>query len=291
MTDTSPLVLMTDWVTPLPAVELVAHALEQGYDGIEAWWPAEPAAQRMLRAAVENAGVELSLLVGSAQPEPATHIAEIERQLRDVAASGLAPLHVTLHAGRDHWDDADHDRLAGTIVDNRQITGLDVLVEMHRSRMLYAAHAARRILQRHRDLRVTFDVSHWLVVAESMLEDQSASVELAIERADHVHARIGHPQGPQVNDPEAEEWREVVDQHLQWWDKIVRRLRSEGRPVTFLAEFGPVDYAPSAPGTRQPIRDPEASNQWMQHVLRERYRTGGPGIMTGIPLDQSSTRR
>jgi hypothetical protein len=271
MTNLSPLVLMSDWVTPLPAPQLVASAREQGYDGVEAWWPAEEDAQRQLGAAVAAEEAQVSLLAGSAHPDPALHIVEIEQQLRAIAASGLNPLHVTLHAGRDHWSDADHNRLAEMIVASGRDTGLDVLVELHRSRILYAAHAARRILERHPELRVTFDVSHWLVVAESMLEDQTAAVELAIDRAHHVHARIGHPQGPQVNDPEAEEWREVVDRHLRWWDAIVARLRSEGRPVTFLAEFGPVDYAPSEPGTRRPLRDPESSNRWMMRVLRERY--------------------
>jgi hypothetical protein len=262
---------MTDWVAPVPADDLVARAVVQGYDGAEVWWPLDPEPQRRLAAAVASAGVGLSLLVGSAHPDQATHISEIERQLHDIAQSGLSPLHVTLHAGRDHWSDADHDRLAERIVESRSSTGLDILVELHRSRMLYAAHAARRILERHPDLRVTFDISHWLVVAESMLEDQSDAVELAISRSDHIHARIGHPQAPQVNDPEAAEWRDVVEQHLQWWDRIVHRLRIEGRPVTFLAEFGPVDYAPSEPGSRRPLRDPESSNLWMRRVLRDRY--------------------
>ncbi|WP_334152766.1 sugar phosphate isomerase/epimerase family protein [Microbacterium sp.] len=269
----APLVLMTDWVAAAPVGDLVARAVEQGYDGVEVWWPRDPELQRRLGGVVASTGAALSLLVGSAHPDPATHIAEIERQLHDVSRSGCTPLHVTLHAGRDHWSDADHDRLAERIVESRSTTGLDILVELHRSRMLYAAHAARRILERHPDLRVTFDVSHWLVVAESMLEDQSDAIELAIARSDHVHARIGHPQGPQVNDPEAAEWCEVVEQHLRWWDRIVHRLRSEGRPVTFLAEFGPIDYAPSEPGSRRPLRDPESSNRWMQRVLRDRYRS------------------
>lgn len=222
MTPGAPLVLMTDWVNALPPAALVSRALDQGYDGIEAWWPAEPESQRELSAAVADTGAALSLLA--------------ERML-----------------------------------ESRSRTGLDVLLELHRSRMLYSAHASQRILERHPDLRVTFDVSHWLVVAESMLADQRPAVDLAIERADHIHARIGHPQGPQVNDPEAEEWTAVVDQHLRWWDDIVGRLRSEGRAVTFLAEFGPVDYAPSTPGTRLPLRDPESSNLWMMRLLRERY--------------------
>ncbi|WP_435748399.1 sugar phosphate isomerase/epimerase family protein [Microbacterium sp. PMB16] len=272
MTHRAPIVLMTDWVAPLPPAELFASAREQGYDGVEMWWPADPARQRDLRAVVERSDARVSLLATSGHSDPRTHIAELQRTLREISESGISPLHVTLHAGRDHWDDGDHDRLADAIRATRADTALDVLVELHRARMLFAAHAARRILERHPDLRVTFDISHWLVVAESMLDDQTSAVDLAIDRADHIHARIGHPQGPQVNDPEAPEWREVVGRHLQWWDRIVERLRNEGRPVTFLAEFGPVDYAPSEAGSRVPLRDPASSNRWMLRTLRERYR-------------------
>lgn len=35
--------------------------------------------------------------------------------------------------------------------------------------------------------------AHWVAVAESFLEDQSEAVKLAIERADHIHARVGYP--------------------------------------------------------------------------------------------------
>lgn len=271
MTSPAPIILMTDWGTELPPGALIDAALDQGYDGVEAWWPDTVDRQRELRAAAESTGARLSLLIGSHSPLPTAHVAELHRKTQEVADSGLDPLHITLHAGRDHWPDPDQDRLVEWIRGARASTDLDILVEMHRSRMLFAAHAAQRIFDRHPDLRVTFDISHWLVVAESMLADQQDAAATAIARADHVHARIGHPQGPQVNDPEAPEWAPIVEQHLTWWDSIVARRRSEERPVTFLAEFGPVDYAPSHPGTRVPLRDPAESNLWMQQMLRERY--------------------
>ncbi len=56
------------------------------------------------------------------------------------------------------------------------------------------------------ELRITFDVSHWCNVHESLLEDQPETVDMTLQRVDHIHARIGHPEGPQVNDPRAPEW-------------------------------------------------------------------------------------
>lgn len=272
----APLVLMTDWGETLSPGDLVDAALAQGYDGVEAWWPGDPLDRDELTAAAKRSGAVLSLLVGSADPQPESHVRDLDDQVESIVHSGIDPVHVTLHAGRDHWDDRDQDLVAAWVCAARSSTGLDILVEMHRARILYAAHHSRRVLARHPGLRVTFDVSHWLAVAESMLADQPDAIDQAIDRADHIHARIGHPQGPQVNDPQSHEWAPVVEQHLLWWDRIVERLRREGKPVTFLAEFGPPDYAPSEPGTRRPLRDQKVSNLWMQRTIRSRYGSERP---------------
>ena len=46
------------------------------------------------------------------------------------------------------------------------------------------------------ELRITFDVSHWCNVSESLLQDQQETVDMALQRVDHIHARIGHPGRP-----------------------------------------------------------------------------------------------
>jgi hypothetical protein len=68
-------------------------------------------------------------------------------------------------------------------------------------------------------MKITFDASHWVCVAESYLDDQAAAMELAIERADHVHARVGYPEGPQVPNPRVAEWEQALQKHLYWWIK------------------------------------------------------------------------
>ena len=121
------------------------------------------------------------------------------------------------------------------------------------------------------ELKLTFDLSHWCSVSESYLEDQEETVNLAIERAAHIHARIGHPEGPQVNDPRVPEWETAVDTHFGWWDKIVERKKREGVRITFLTEFGPPDYMPTLPGTRQPLANQWEINVYMMRLIRERY--------------------
>lgn len=41
--------------------------------------------------------------------------------------------------------------------------------------------------------------------------------------------------------------------------------------MTFLTEFGPVDYMPALPYTRQPVADQWAINVYMMEILRKRY--------------------
>jgi hypothetical protein len=96
-------------------------------------------------------------------------------------------------------------------------------------------------------------------------------MQLALERTEHIHARIGHPEGPQVNDPRAPEWETALNTHLAWWDKVVERKSKEGGIISFLTEFGPPDYMPTSPFNRKPMADQWEINVYMLHLLRKRY--------------------
>jgi hypothetical protein len=104
-----------------------------------------------------------------------------------------------------------------------------------------------------------------------MLDDQKETIALALSRTDHIHARIGHPEGPQVNDPRAPEWKFAVDAHFAWWDKVVEQKKKEGKRMTILTEFGPPDYMPTMAYTRQPLADQWQINKYMMETLRKRY--------------------
>ena len=115
------------------------------------------------------------------------------------------------------------------------------------------------------------DISHWCNVHESLLEDQTETVAMALERVEHLHARIGHQEGPQVNDPRAPEWENAVKAHLAWWDKVLERKMQAGETMTILTEFGPPNYLPTLPYTQQPVADQWAINVYIMQMLRKRY--------------------
>jgi hypothetical protein len=123
------------------------------------------------------------------------------------------------------------------------------------------------------DLKLAADFSHWCCVHESLLEDQEPALASAIQRSFHLHARVGHPEGPQVSDPRAPEWQPAVEAHLAWWQRIVDHRRRDGAELlTVCPEFGPPDYMPTLPYTRQPVADLWELNCHMKRLLESRLR-------------------
>jgi len=150
--------------------------------------------------------------------------------------------------------------------------GIPVWHETHRSRLFYSAPVTRQYLERNKDFYLNCDLSHWCAVHETMLEDQEETMKLVLSRTSHIHCRIGHPEGPQVNDPRAPEWKAVVDRHFYWWDEIIKaKLKRGEKTITILTEFGPPTYMPTLPYTRQPVADQWEVNVHMMKMLKDRY--------------------
>ncbi|HEX4850525.1 MAG TPA: sugar phosphate isomerase/epimerase, partial [Puia sp.] len=183
------------------------------------------------------------------------------------------PLYINCHSGRDYFSYDQNKTFIDHTVELSKKTGITICHETHRSRMLFAAPVGRNFIEKNPDLRVTFDVSHWCNVSESLLQDQSETIDLTLPRVDHIHARIGHPEGPQVNDPRAPEWESALQAHFAWWDRVVEFKKKDGKRLTILTEFGPPDYMPTLPYTREPLADQWAINVHMMQLLRKRYQS------------------
>ena len=128
------------------------------------------------------------------------------------------------------------------------------------------------LLRRFPELHLTADFSHFVNVSERLLDDQADNLALCIARARHVHGRVGHEQGPQVNDPRAPEWHTHLALHEAWWDGIVRtRQRAGAATFTFNPEFGPPAYMMTLPHTQQPVTDLWDVCLWMANRFKQRY--------------------
>ena len=243
-----------------------------GYDGIEIWWPMEKGAQDELFSILKKYDLEVGFLCAGHQSNYKENLQSF-KQMTEAAATNTIqkPLYINCHSGKDFFSFEEGKTFIDHTIQLTKTSGVPIYHETHRSRLLFAAPVARQYMQKIPELRITFDVSHWCNVSESLLQDQQETLSLAIERADHIHARIGHAEGPQVNDPRAPEWEAAVKAHLAWWDEIVTRKKKAGERLTILTEFGPADYMPTMPYTRQPLADQWGINVYMMNLLRKRY--------------------
>jgi len=265
-------IMATDWGFNGTLDEYCAKAKAAGYDGIEIWWTPDAQKRAEIFTAVQRHGLDIGFLCGGYQSTAKEHL-DYFKQMVDGAAHNTRqrPLYINCHSGRDYFSFEENRAFIDYTLLVSQQTGIRILHETHRSRMLFAAPVARHFIEAVPGLRLTFDVSHWCNVSESLLADQPATLALALERVDHIHARIGHPEGPQVNDPRAPEWENAVAAHFAWWDKVVETKRQKGEVMTILTEFGPPDYMPTLPYTREPLADQWAINVYMMQTLRKRY--------------------
>ena len=267
-------ILATNWGFHGTTDEYLLKVKTEGYDGIEIWWPMEKASQDELFAGLKKYKLEVGFLCAGSQSNWQEHLS-LFREMTTAAATNTLqrPLYINCHSGRDYFSFEQNKAFIDHTIQLSQKTGIIICHETHRSRILYSAPVARQFIEKIPELRMTFDVSHWCNVHESLLQDQQETVNMALERVDHIHARIGHPESPQVNDPRAPEWDDAVKAHLAWWDKIVERKRKRNERLTILTEFGPPDYMPTIPYTRQPLADQWAINVHVLNLLRKRYTT------------------
>ncbi len=263
------LIFATNWGFTGSWDEFASKIKQAGYDGAELWWPTDEKNRTELFEALTKYKLQVGFLVGSGEKDFQKHLAQFQQNLS--AAAKAKPVYINCHSGKDFFSFEQSKQFMDYTEKINKETGIPIYHETHRGRILFAATIARQFIEKVPSLRLTLDISHWCNVHESYLSDQEETVDLALNRTDHIHARIGHPEGPQVSDPRAPEWSDAVKAHFSWWDKVVETKRKEGKRITFLTEFGPPDYMPTLPYTKQAVANQWDINVHMMEVLRKRY--------------------
>ena len=255
----------------LPFEIFLKKVCDEGYRGVEMSLPEETDKKTRIRDAIREAGLQfIAQHWETIDRDFEVHKNNYEKRLRNLCES--RPVFVNAQTGKDYFSfeqNAELIRMAGKISGEY---GIKIIHETHRGKFSFAAHVTREYLERIPGLRLTLDISHWYNVAESTLEDQEETIRMAIGRTDHIHARIGYNEGPQVNDPAAPEWEEFMNRHLKWWDEVIKSHKDAGeKTFTITTEFGPAPYMPAAPFTRKPLADQWTVNLFMKHLLEKRY--------------------
>jgi sugar phosphate isomerase/epimerase len=248
-------------------------AKDAGYDGVETSLPFDDNDATLILKSLDKFNLKLiAVQWDTGTPDFQKHINEYEIRLRSVAA--LSPIFITSHTGKDFFSFEQNEQLLNLAQEISDDTGVKIIHETHRGKFSFAAHITKTYLQKMPRLRLTLDISHWFTVAESYLADQQEAVDLALNRTDHIHARVGYLNGPQVSDPRSHEWSDVVERHLLLWSKVIDIKRDSGAAqFTFTPEFGPVPYMQLQPFKNMPLADQWDINEYMLHLLKDTYKS------------------
>ncbi len=239
-----------------------------GYDGVEMSLPYEPKEKEGILKLLNHNDLQLvAQHFETSTGDFDTHRKEYRQRLENLVSA--EPLFINSQTGKDYFSFDQNAELIGIAEETARKSGVRIIHETHRGKFSFAAHVTARYLREIPTLRLTLDLSHWCNVAESYLDDQAEAVNLAISRAEHIHARVGFPEGPQISDPRVPEWQEALSIHQGWWQKVIEREEITKRQIfTVTPEFGPYPYMPVLPFTRQPVTDQWEVNLYMMNYLK-----------------------
>ena len=257
--------------------QFLTEVKQAGYGGIE-WFPlGEARNDHLVLDLLEQLDLTFSIVMAVASPYRTFehYILDLKKDLLDMANVGSEakrPLFISAQTGREFFRSDQILQCLRVCSAIEKETGIPVLQETHRNKWSYGAHTVSPILQKVPDLKLTLDVSHWFCVSESYLEDQQDAINLAVTRAQHIHARVGHIEGAQVFDPALPEYAEALDAHLKIWDAWIAYQRSLGKDtVTITPEFGPQPYLTRAGRKIDLQKEQWRLNLWMKSLLEDRY--------------------
>jgi sugar phosphate isomerase/epimerase len=259
----------------IPWPQFLTEIKTAGFDGVEVYPLQTKADQPTMLSLLADNGLEFSLLHAEMVEgkDFEKYKQALERNLYElVNYQTIKPQFITSQTGREYYT---QDQMAQcfTICDRiSKESGIQIIQETHRNKWSYAAHIVKDYLEKFPSLQLALDISHWFCVSESYLEDQQEAIDLAIKHTVHLHARVGHTQGPQVTDPRAKENKDALVHHLQCWDKWIAYLRiTNMSKCTITPEFGPYPYMSYQTHTLTPIASQWEINCFMKDLLKNRY--------------------
>lgn len=259
-----------EWGNSLPFEVFCQNVKQAGYHGVEMALPLKEKEKWETLEVLKAHELELiGQYFQSFESDLKTHAENYEKYLTHLIEA--QPVLINCQTGKDYFTFEQNKFLFDLAVRLSRESGIPITHETHRGKCLFAAPVTQTYLSGLPDIRICLDISHWCNVHESLLADQEDAVSLAISRTDHIHSRVGHAEGPQVNDPRAPVWSEALEAHLGWWDRVVDFHKKKDTDLTVTTEFGPFPYMPVLPYTQMPIANQWEINVYMMNLLKNRY--------------------
>jgi len=213
------------------------------------------------------------------------HLASVSNEI-DLALHAK-PCLVNCHAGVDAWDHETQVKFLLGAIEIAKKKGVDITFETHRQRIFCNPFQTRSLLNDERlkgnaDLKLTADLSHWVVSCERQLHTPSCMItrdpwwqdllELVAAHTVLIHCRVGHPQGPQVPDVTDKAYKQDVQAHLDMWGEIWNVQRDKGMKESICeVEHGPPPYLQTLPHTCAPVVDLWKSNNDVAKLVKAEF--------------------
>jgi sugar phosphate isomerase/epimerase len=260
----------------LSAKEFLSNVLQNGYDGVEINFPDDElfivefnAELERIRNTINPNFIFIAQQVLPNKKETINeYIARITQRLEFLIQ--LKPNYINSHTGKDFYDFSDNCKIIEICNQLTRVSGIPIWHEIHRGRFSFHLKTLVSYLDIFPKINLIADFSHFCVVSESNLHDQSDLLSKIYPNIKHIHARIGFEQSPQVNNPFAPEWKNYLEQYLGWWKEIIEIQKTKKSTIcTITPEFGPFPYMPQEPFTKKPLADQWEINLQMKNYLQE----------------------
>lgn len=255
------------------AKEFLTNVVANGYEGVEINFPddANFIAEFIdelenIRNTINSDFIFIAQQVLSNKKETVSeYIERITTRLEFLIT--LKPNYINSHTGKDFFEFIDNCKIIEITEPISRNSGIPIWHEIHRGRFSFHLKTLLKYLELFPKLKLIADFSHFSVVSESNLEDQQDLLTKIYPNIEHIHARIGFEQGPQVNNPFAPEWKNYLNQYSTWWKEVIEIQKKRNcTQITITPEFGPFPYMPQEPFTKQPL-----SNQWEVNLQMKNY--------------------
>jgi sugar phosphate isomerase/epimerase len=161
--------------------------------------------------------------------------------------------------------------VATLVTQSRQIAndaGLCYFVETHRGNFTETIPQTLALIDAVPDIRITADLSHFVVVGEFYgWDDERAHERMApiLERVAHIHGRVSNGEQVQVDCGDGNTpWARFF---VKLWTLAIRNWRAGAGPgdiLPFCSELGPPRYAITTPDGQ------EFSDRWEQSLVMKR---------------------
>ncbi|CAN5467305.1 hypothetical protein BH11BAC5_BH11BAC5_39070 [soil metagenome] len=258
----------------LPVEDFFTKVKTAGYDGVDASMPEDREERKRFISLLE----EYALSIVSHQHQAKGNTLEEYCRSSEYylnRSMECEPILINSHSGRDYFTLEEQLRVIDVAENFSVKNNIRIGHETHRGRIGFSPGNANELFKQRAGMKITADLSHWVCVSESYLENFQEALAAAIVRAEHIHARVGFTQGPQIPDPRKAFWQQEVEFFLKIWQQIWTHQKSIGTKLfTITPEFGPPPYMWTDMSTNEPVASQWDINVFMKDLLVDYYEKG-----------------